>query len=1140
MRKTAYGSRLFSAWQRVPVVMTIWVPAQMSRIMRVTAFLLLVVCMQVSARTFSQTVTLSGHDIPLRQVFDAVEKQTGLVVFSNRDLLTLTKPVSVSVKNMPVQELLQLALRNQGLGYRIDNNTIVLFRKPSYTVNYTPPPFADTIRMVAMSGVVRDDEGKPVAGASITIKGRPTIGGTTATRGWTTGADGSFILVCEEGVTLVINHIGFQAKEIPLKKGKIELVLESSTKQLDQVVLTGIFSRRTESFTGAAQSYTKEELLKVGNANVLQSLKNLDPSFNLKENLLVGSDPNALPVVQLRGQSGFPDLKGEYQTDPNQPLFILDGFEVSLTRIVDLDMNRVANITILKDAAAKAIYGSKAANGVIVIETQRPKAGKMQVTYTGNANISAPDLSSYNLTNAAEKLNVEKSAGLYRASGNDADKQYAYDEAYNKILEEVLRGVNTDWMSKPLRTGVGQKHTLYVEGGNEYLRYAVDFSYNNVKGVMKGSERNTTSGGITLSYRYKNLLLRDNVDISYNKGINSPYGSFADYTSMNPYFRATDDNGRITKIAGENIFLTAPVGNPLWNATINTKSFSRYSQIVNNFYAEWSVSPGLKLTGRTSITRKENGDEAFYPATHTLFISYTTDELVKRKGRYTLGDGYNNNLYVDLNANYSKMIGKHFFFTNVGWSMSNVSANSTSVTAEGFPNDFLDDITFGRQYMENSRPIGTESTTRDLGALTFLNYSYADRFLVDASFRMSASSQFGSDNRWGKFWSTGLGWNVHKEPFARGWKKVDQLKIRGSLGYTGSQNFNSYQSKSTFTYNTSDAYLGNYGAYLLGIGNEKLQWQRKYDQNIGMDLSMFNRALTFRADYYVSNTNDLLTDVTLPSSTGFTSYKDNLGKVQNVGMEFRLGYRVWSDRRNGNFLNLYVSGIHNTNKIKQISNSLATYNKEQANTITNKPVVRYAEGQSMSAIWAVPSYGIDPASGRDIFIAPDGSITHTWDANNLAVVGDAEPTVRGNTGFNLDYNGWSLNVAMNWDFGSQLYNQTLVDKVENANLYYNVDRRIFSDRWRNPGDVSRFKDIRSNATTRATQRFVEDRNEWMLSSVNLSYDLNRLKAFKTTKINRLRVMFNMNDVTQISSVRIERGTAYPFARAFSFSIQAMF
>lgn len=1052
---------------------------------------------------------------------------TGVQILFSEELLGDKRCKELDLVNVSIDFALEKILEGSGFVYSNVDGVYIVKKASGGQKSPTRPR--------VFTGMVTDRKGEPLPGVTVVVKGT-RIGSAT-------DGEGRFelSLALEGEVTLLFSFVGMESREIVVKDdaSPICVVLEENSESLEEVVVTGIFERRAESFTGSAQSFTKEELRKVGNTNLLQSLKNIDPSFNIMEDLANGSNPNIMPEVQLRGQSGFPDLKGEYQTDPNQPLFILDGFEVSLMKVIDMDMNRIESVTLLKDAAAKAIYGSKAANGVVVIETHRPAVGKMQVTYTGSINISEPDLSSYNLTDAREKLQVEKDAGLYTYRGNDALQQYNYDRDYNRILEEVLRGVNTDWLSKPLRTGIGHKHVLYLEGGDESFRYGVDFSYNNVKGVMKGSERNTVSGGITFSYRYKNILLKNNLEVIYNKGINSPWGEFSTYARMNPYFRPKDEMGKVNKFFEGTVVTGATIPNPIWNTTINTSDFSEYSQFTNNFYLEWLLSWGGKVTGRISISRNDSGSEIFHPASHTDFIDYSEEDS-NRKGTYEYGDGNNFDLAADINANYSKSFGKHLIFANIGWSMSDKTSRNTSFVAEGFPNDYLEDITFARQYYKDSRPKGTESTTRDIGVLFAMNYSYADRYLLDGSFRLSASSQFGSDNRWGKFWSIGVGWNVHKESFMEQLTFLDQLRVRGSIGFTGSQNFNSYHSKATYNYNSTDSYLGEYGAYLLGIENSKLKWQRKYDQNIGLDLSIFNRRMVLRLDYYTANTDDLLTDVTIPSSTGFRSYKENLGEVQNRGFEFRISSRVWNGMKQDGFLNIYLSGTHNSNNIKKISNSLAAYNEQQVDEVTNRPVIRYIEGQSMSVIWAVPSYGIDPANGRDILIKRDGSITYNWDANDLAVCGDTEPKLRGNCGFNFDYRGISLNVGMTWMFGGQIYNQTLVDKVENANMAYNVDRRVFSDRWREQGDISHFKNIRSTGITNPTQRFVEDQNEWTFSSLNLSYDLDRVLPVRDAGIRRLRLSFDMSDVCRLSSVKIERGTSYPFARTFSFSLQAMF
>jgi hypothetical protein len=447
--------------------------------------------------------------------------------------------------------------------------------------------------------------------------------------------------------------------------------------------------------------------------------------------------------------------------------------------------------------------------------------------------------------------------------------------------------------------------------------------------------------------------------------------------------------------------------------------------VANNFYVEWTPVTGLKVTGRASVARDDPGHEIFYPASHTAFISYTSEEDLARRGQYVYGDGEEISFAADVNATFSRNVGEHLFFTNVGWNVGHTSSRYINFVAEGFPSDYLDDITFARRYLLDSRPTGTENTTRDVGVLGFLNYAYADRYLLDASLRTNASSQFGRDRRWGNFWSLGVGWNAHNENFFRDMNLFDQLRLRASIGFTGSQGFNSYQSKSTFSYEASETYLGNHGAYLLGIENPRLQWQRKRDRNVGVDVMMFNRRLTLRADVYVADTDDLLTDVTLPSSTGFHSYKENLGEVRNVGQEYRVTYRPWSSAHG--FVNVYAAAARNRNRVRKISNFLATYNEAQLEEINNRPITRYVEGQSMSAIWAVPSYGIDPASGQEIFVRADGRIVHAWNADDVAVCGDTEPALRGNGGVNVDYKGFSLNVGMTWLFGGQIYNNTLVN-----------------------------------------------------------------------------------------------------------------
>ena len=1075
-------------------------------------------------------VTLSRKAVTLNEVITEMKKQTSYDFFYSTELSELKQTFDIDVKDKEVQAVLDEILPPLGLEYAVQRNLIIIREKLAQSVD----------EPMTIKGKVSDVRGSTMPGVTVLVKG--------TTIGTSTNVDGRFELSLprQDKVDLVFSFIGMESQELAYTgQEELEVVMREDLVEMDEVVVTGMFDRRAESFTGSAVTVTQEQLRAVGNTNVIQSLRNLDPSFRIAENLEIGSNPNAMPEIQLRGQSGFPDLRGEYATNPNQPLFIVDGFEADLTKVIDMDMNRIASVTLLKDAAAKAIYGSKAANGVVVIETKRPEPGELRVTYTGTVTVNLPDMSSYELCNSAEKLQVELNAGLYDYIGyngvvywEDPNQQYIYSERYNDLLKETLRGVDTDWKAQPLRNAVGHKHVVYLEGGDEAFQYGIDFSFNDVAGVMKGSDRKTFSGGLTFSYRYKNLLLRDNLEVVYNRGDNSPWGDFSEYTSMNPYFRPYDENGNLIKTY--TLYEGSTETNPMWNAMIKTKDMSEYSQFTNNFYAEWRAFDGFKASARIGLTRTDDGAEIFLPATHTDFATYTTDELLNRRGSYTYTDGYSFQLSADVNASYSKYFGNHLLMANAGWTLNDQTTKSMTMKAEGFPNDRLDDIGYARSYAEDSAPTSTESTVRDIGVVAAVNYSYADRYLFDGSIRFSGSSQFGSENRWGKFWSLGLGWNLHHEKFMASAEWLDQLKIRGSIGFTGSQNFNSYQSQDTWTYYKDNFYDGNVGAYLMGMANDRLKWQRKKDTDVGLEFTAFDSRLNIRLDYYNSITDDLLTDVTIPSSTGFTSYKENLGKVQNQGFEFYVNARVWENREKNGYVNIYVNGTHNTNKIKEISNFLASFNEEQSETVTNKPITRYEEGQSMTAIWAVPSWGIDPATGKDVFVKKNGRTTFEWNSDDLAVCGDTEAKLYGNFGFNFSYWGFIVNVGMMYELGGQIYNQTLVDKVENADLTMNVDRRIFSDRWVQPGDISRFKNIADNTTTQATERFVEDNNIWTLSTVNVSYDFDRFAVIKKAGFDRLRLSFDMADVVRASSVTIERGTSYPFARTFSFSLQAMF
>ncbi|WP_202923392.1 SusC/RagA family TonB-linked outer membrane protein [Pontibacter pudoricolor] len=1092
-----------------------------------------------------KTISLDMGKVTIQQAFNKIRSDYDVNFFYSDDELNVERKVNAKILN---KNLLQAISILVGPNYRVevsdDNMVVITPLKRSRDVTSAQD-------QVKIKGTITDEVGQPLPGVSIMVQG--------STNGVISDTYGNYSLDVLPGDVLVFRFIGFETVEMPVSgRTELNLQMKPSVTQLSQVVVTGIYERKAESYTGSAVTITQEELKKVGNDNLFQSIRNIDPSIVIMDNLSAGSNPNALPEMQLRGTSTFPvaekgsgsGLKGNYLKNPNQPLFILNGFEATAEQVLDLDINRVESVTLLKDAASKAIYGAKAANGVVVIETKRLSGSNTVVTYNGSLDVEMPDLTSYNLTNALEKLEAERIDGMYTPNSNDPEEYIRLQQLYNARKKLALEGLDTYWMAKPLQTGFGQRHSASVELGGQDLRMLANVAYRDIVGVMKGSSRQNISGSLTTSYRLKNLAFRNIMSANKNNAQESPYGTFDEYAKMNPYWRAEAADGSIPYYAE-----IGPNGerytNPLFNSTLDSKIASSYFNFTDNFYLEWSILPELRAVARVGIDVKNNDADEFYPSAHTSFEGFVGEDMGKRKGSYQLNNGESSYLSGDLNINYSKEVNKHFYFANLGFNISENKFNEVVHRVEGFPSSRMDDVIFGRAYALESRPTGINGISRDIGFLAVGSYTYDNRFLSDLTLRTSASSQFGTDKRWAKFWSFGLGWNLHNEHFI-GSNVFDLLKVRGSLGSTGQQNFNTNASIATYNYYLESLYQGFTGSYLENMANSGLQWETKFDYNVGVDARIKN--LSARLDYYENYTENLITDMTIANSSGFSTVKDNIGRVKNAGYDLNASYLVWSHDRN--FFSLNFGLVTNKNEIVELSNAMKSYNEamdvQAAERGNNKPIHKYQDGMSMDAIWAVRSLGIDPSTGNEVYLDRFGNTTFNWDAKDMMVVGNSNPKYRGNFGLSAEHSGIGLNVTFRYLGGGQMYNQTLVDKVENVDMNYNVDKRVLTGRWLYPGQNALYKRLGDYTVdtgegyvvshaekTRATSRFVQDRNELDIAAVNLYYDFNT-DMLKRLGMERLKLSLNMNEVANISTIRIERGTSYPFARTLSFSALATF
>jgi outer membrane receptor protein involved in Fe transport len=411
---------------------------------------------------------------------------------------------------------------------------------------------------------------------------------------------------------------------------------------------------------------------------------------------------------------------------------------------------------------------------------------------------------------------------------------------------------------------------------------------------------------------------------------------------------------------------------------------------------------------------------------------------------------------------------------------------------------------------------------------------------MDLSVRADGSSKFGTDKKVASFWSVGIGWNVHKEANFNS-RTISQLKLRASTGITGSVNFEPYMSRTSFSY-YRDWYSTGIGAIVSNYGNTNLQWQRTQSYDAGIDLGLFKDRILISPRYYYKLTSGLLADITLPPSTGFSFYKENLGDMKNEGFELNLKANVI--KTNNWTLNLNLAMARNKNTIVKISNALKAYNdkadeQQQSDDYKGEPLVRYQEGQSLNTIYAVRSLGIDPENGREIFVKKDGTHTYDWDVKDIVPVADNTPIADGFFGASVGYKGFLVQVQMYTRFGGKEYNQTLIDRVENADPRFNVDKRVLEQRWKKPGDKALYKNIADLGTSFLSDRFVQKDNVLELSSVYASYDFNKTFCNKLA-MKSLRVSLTVNDALRWSSMKIERGLDYPFARLFTFSLQTSF
>lgn len=962
-----------------------------------------------------------------------------------------------------------------------------------------------------VTGVVKDATGETLPGVGIHIKGQEGAFGTNG--------EGKFeINIKSRTATLVFSYISFKTQEVKVKAGdNITVVMKEDTELLEEVVVTGFQTKSKNSFTGSSTTIDKEKMMAMGTQSIMQGIEAFVPGVVSIDNSLMGSNPNAKPELNIRGRATF-------EGKANMPVFVVDGSIVTSDFVFDMDMNDIQSVTVLRDASATALYGAKGSAGVVVITTRPMEGGKLKLRYNGTIRSSIPDLSDYHLLDAEQKLEYERLAGVF--SDDNPEERYRKELEYAAIREQIARGVNTDWMAKPLRVGLSQNHNINIDGGDNYARYSLGLRYGKDQGVMRGSGRDRLNTTFKLSYSKDELFFISNLArVSFVNGQDSPYGDFKNFVDANPYDSPYDKDGNLRHL------LTHKLINPLYEATAGNVSrssdFDFFDTLTFRMWlADFRIDADATLqrgkSERINFVSPRSGKELEKAKlSQRGSLSETFSKSSDFSGKLMLS--YNKNVLEDLFL--SAMAGSNIEYRT--YQMSRYSS-------VGYYSDKLPNPGFSSGYPAGGRPVSEDRIIAGVGFFANLNAIYKEKYFLDFIYRYEGSSLFGKNSRFAPFWSAGIGWNIHKEPFMKD-LNVNLLKLRFSTGYLGNVSFSPYQALTTYRYGEDLTYVKGAGAVPITIGNPDLRWERTQNNNIGLDLNVLDNRWDLSLDLYLKITDNLLLDVTKAPSVGVATAKENVGEIENKGIE--LSTRIVPVRTKDWNWTVAMTYSYNKNRIRKISDALKAQNEKSLSDKNSRmPLPIYVEGESLTTLKVVPSAGIDPATGREIYIKRDGSYTFDYDPRDKVTFGDTSPLASGMVSSYLTYKGFTLTTGLRYQLGAMDYNLTLASRVEGADPRKNADQRVFSDRWTQPGNHASYKNIADASVPMQTSRFVAVNNFLDLSSVSLAYDFKPIDL-KYFSLKNMRLELLANDLYHFSTIRRERGLSYPYARSIEMTIR---
>lgn len=1082
-----------------------------------------------ATESYSQTmkVTVVADNMSTGKVISEIEKQTDYLFVYNVNEVNLKRNVKVNAQNKSVAEVLNKVFEGTDIYYAMEGKNIMLMSKAK------DGKVAQQANKV--TGIVKDTNGEPIIGANVTVKGQSI--------GTITDIDGRFVLDAPKDAVLQITYIGYVSQEVKVSGNKeLNVVLKEDTETLDEVVVIGYGTAKKSDLTGATAQIKPEALTSSVVGNALESLQGKAAGVAVFND----NKPGASPSIRVRGSGSI--------TASNEPLYVVDGFPLMDDNISDLNPSDIESMEILKDASSTAIYGSRGANGVVMITTKKGKSGTKNLSVNTSVGVQMPGRLA-NLISGEDFINF-MNAG-YKNQGSNIP--------FSGIPSTYT--TDTNWEKEILEnSSLLQDYSITFDGSSNKTNYMLSTGFYNQEGLLKAQnyQKYTFHGNLQHSFN-KWLTVGANTQFTYSiqDVFDSALIDIYRYGWPTENVKNEDDTYNISSM--HNTYILYP-WNPVLDMNETTTQFTT-NRFLGTLFAEMQLMKDLKYRLNLGVDLK-----------NTRKYNYVGSESAVNKASGLKGNGYNNwnkrfSKVMENILTYNHTWNKHRLTATAVYSWQDFTYEDINLSGSGFENDLTGAWSMGLAD-KSSVSWGTNKYSNKLISFTGrVSYVYDDKYLLTATSRWDGSSRFGANNKWGYFPSVGLGWRLSQESFLKENKVITNLKIRGSFGITGNQEIGNYKSLAQLTgSNYTDGSSVIYG-FKESIGNGDLKWERTTQFDLGFDLSLWNR-IDIAFDYYTRNTNDLLYNVPIPSTSGYSSILSNIGKVTNKGWEFSIGGNIMQNKD----FNLYasVNVTYNQNKIKELYGGV------------DEVAVRYEAGglarvlkvgNSVDAIYArhslgiiktqeqldeykkkVPNTAANAQLGDEMYedIDGDGSIS----SNDYVCLGSVQPKYFYGLNLSMEYKGFGLSVygqgghkyasiagaedyyANNSAWAMSYANLTsylLYGENQISNNVYIPTQYAYEHMWspENPNGnypTAGAHDVYLSDRTNANWKY------FILRNIQFNYDLAPLLNIKSVK--SLKVNLNFQNFVTFANHRgynpINGDTSNPWAKSIILGINAKF